>query len=539
MTAFSESNKVEGAVTEHRLTFLALALLSTFACGREGQKAEADAAPVPVQQATIPALPREVPNPDLGSFDPLVAEALRAARQELDTARAAGRETEVLAGLSTRMGQLYQAYDLLEPAAACFENARFWTPGALRPAHLLGLARQRQGRLEEATAAFEAAQEIERSAAGLWRLGEVLRARGRESAARSALDAAIALDPTCLAARYELGQLELTAGRAEAAAALFQEVLRAQPSATQAHFPLGQALKRLGREAEARVQLEKAAARQQSIGGRARCADRFEAELGQLMTGAAALIQRGVAAKRAGNRDLAVEEFRRAIAAAPGDPVAHQALARTLAEMGRFAEAAPPFRQALALDPTSVERRTDLAIVLENLQQNAEALGLYRSAIKEQPENLPARLGVARLLIATKDPAGALREVDEVLRRNPQHLQARGLRGSVLAMLGRGQEAQQELARLVDDLPANAVEERLNLAWGLALMGDNDRAKRHLRRVAENAKVDPRVQALAYFRLGTLAARANDPAGARAELERALTLDPTLDPAKQLMAQLR
>jgi tetratricopeptide (TPR) repeat protein len=474
--------------------------------------------------------------PDLPTVDAAVREQIAAARRQVEAKTPAGGPASAASWL--RLGQLYHAYDLLEPAAAAYENALFDLPGDRRIEHFLGLVRQRQGRLEEA-ARFFRGPDGPRSAAAAYRLGQVENSAGRPAEAKKALEAARAFDRNCVAAVYELGLLAAQEGKPEEAATLFEAVLAAQPSALQAHFPLGQALQRLGRAEEAKKHLAASAAREVSVGGRATCDDPIEAELRPLTTGAAAYITRGQAARFAGRNAEALAEFRQAVAIAPNDPVAHQALGRMLAGQGDLEGALAEYRRATELDPAAAELKVDLGLLLEQKGEGAAAGKLFREALARNPDLPAAHFGLARLALAAGEAEPALASLGRVLALEPANAPARGLRAELLMELKRPAEALADVRHLLDESPPADPLEHASLAWAAAALGDRERAFVHLEQVAAQKDAPPRAKAAARYRLASLHQQGGDLAAARAELEAALALEPGLEPARQMLERLR
>lgn len=516
------------------------------ACGQDaGPKSPSPEAPVVAPaSASRPAFQA----PALATVDAAVREQVDAALRRVEETRAAGSSAagngpagEAAATAWLRLGQLYHAYDLLDPAAAAYENAVFDAPGSAAGAsanHGLGLVRQRQGRLEDAARLFR--QELAKAptAAANYRLGQVEKAAGRPAEARAALEAARGADLGCLAAVYELGLLAAQEGRLEEAVAHFEEVLARQPAAVQAHFPLGQALQRLGRAEAAKPHLAASAAREVSVGGRASCADAFEAELRPLTTGAAAHITRGQAARFSGDMKSAIAEFRQAVAVAPDDPIAHQALGRALAGQGDYAGALAEYRTATRLDPQAAELKVDLGLLLEQKGERAEAGQLFREALAKNAALPAAHFGLARLALAEGKADPALAGLARVLELEPGNAHARGLRVELLMQLQRPAEALEDVRHLLDQNPPEDPLEHASLAWAAAALGDKQRAFEHLRRVAGEPKADPKARAAAHYRLASLLLEKNDAPAARKELEAALVQDPGLEPARRLLERL-
>lgn len=142
-------------------------------------------------------------------------------------------------------------------------------------ARLLGIARAtppttlergtralRGGELDAAWAAFgaalEAAADDRGRAVARNKRALVLLARGDRAAAAEEINAALALDPACVAALVNAGNLELEDGRIDAAVARFEAAIALDPDYPEAHHNFGVALRRLGRRREAVRELRRA-----------------------------------------------------------------------------------------------------------------------------------------------------------------------------------------------------------------------------------------------------------------------------------------
>jgi tetratricopeptide (TPR) repeat protein len=478
--------------------------------------------------------------PDLAEMDAAVREQIEAARRALAEALEAGAAAPELAPLHGRLGQLYHAYDLPAAAAAAYDRALAAAPDEPQWLYLRAVVAQRQGRYEAAAA--DLSRLLEHGAAGAaahLRLGQVERFRGHTEAAADALRRALELDPFCAAAAFELGQVALTAGRADEAVARFRRVLELQPAAEQAHFPLAQALLRLGRRDEARQHLERAAARQVSAGGRARCDDPWEAELARLRTGAAAHLARARHAALAGRPAEELAALRDAVAAAPDDAVSHQALGRALASRGETAAAVEEYRRAVELAPESSELAADLALLLLRSGAAEEAAGLYRQAVELRPADAAARLGLARAERAAGRPAEALAQLDALVAADAADAAVRIERATALSTLGRQGEAAAEAVRLADEGPPSSPAERLQLGVLLALLGDAARATGQLAPLAADEDAPDAVRGESHFHLGILALVAGRRERAVEHLETAVALAPDLVLARRALDRLQ
>ncbi len=322
----------------------------------------------------MPADLETAPVPDLSAVEPTVREQLGEARSKLDAQLAGRTSTEDLAAAFGRMGQLYHAYDLLPPAAACYRNALRLEAGNARWLYHLGGVYQRQGQPEPAVESLSAALLlVPQSAPVLLRLGRVELARARPGEARGYFERALDADPTCAAARYGWGEAARAEGDLEAAAEHFRQTLAEQPYALQVLYPLGQTLQRLGQKAEAATYLERSAARRMSVGGRPTCPDPWDEELSGFTKSAAAHLTRGLHAAYSGRHEEALGEYRKALAVAPEDPVVRQSLGSALAATGDLPQALEQYREAVRLAPDDPDLNHDVGFLAGRLGHPDEA----------------------------------------------------------------------------------------------------------------------------------------------------------------------
>ena len=499
---------------------LSTALLVLFACG--------------------PDLPPDLeipPLPDLTSVEPTVREQLDDERARLDALLERRTRHPELAAAFGRMGQLYNAYELSAPAAACYRNALRLAPSPQWRYHL-GDVYRRQGQLDAAAEVLsEAARELPENAPVRLRLGRLELNRGRPAAARTHFARALAADPECGAARYELGEAARASGDFERAADYFRQTLAEQPYALQVLYPLGQTLLRLGRDEEARGYLTRSAERRVSVGGRPTCPDPWDEELAGMTRSAAAHLTRGLHAAYNGRHEEALAQYRKALALAPEDPVVRQSLGSSLAAIGDQEGALEQYREAVRLAPADPDLHRDLGAVAGRLGRLEEARRHLETALELRPDYLAARLQLAAVAQKGGRFERAVELYTQVLEEESDHRQAWLERARSLIRLGRSVEVTEELGGLLDRKPPQDPAERLHLAVMLGALGDRDRAARHMNAVLE-LDAPLAVHAQAHLRLGQVRLFSGDLRAAAESFRAALELDPSLEDAKAALDRL-
>lgn len=155
---------------------------------------------------------------------------------------------------------------------------------------------------------------------------------------------------------------------------------------------------------------------------------------------------------------------------------------------------------------------------------------LYQKAVAMEPENLDALLGAARM----EDRDGRLDVAamlyDRAAKAHPKNPTPFNDLGLCLARQGKLPEAEQALLRAVQLAPAKPLY-RNNLAKVQVEMNRMDAAASHLGAVYPPAVVN--------YNLGVLLVERGRHAEAERYLGAALAIDPTMEPARAALAQLR
>lgn len=489
------------------------------------------------QPAPSPAL--ELPDVSLDRFDPAVREQLTEARQAVDAALAEGLGSAALAATLGHLGQLYLAYDLLDPALAALEAALARQETSARWVYLIGYAQQRQGAAAAALDRFDETLELEpHYAAAHLRSGQLYLARGALDEAKSSFEAALDSDASCVASRYGLGEVARRQGRFEEAVALFEGALDAYPDAAQLHYGLGQTLRQMGRRDEALAHLEKAQFQQVSLGAWWGCPDPYVAELSTLTSGAAIHLARGAQAGFRGDHELELAEYQKAVEANPDDEVARKSLGAALYRRDDLEGAAENYSAALEIKPEDASFHYALGQIRLRQGQKEEALALFQRAVELNPRLIEAHLKLA----AAYQEAGlfdvALSHYDRVLEVDPVHVQAKVQRAFSLLRLGRGPEAVAALGQLLDEHPPQDPAERIRLATLVLSLGDVERAVEHALDVLD-LEAPNSVHAQAHLIIAQSLMRLGKTDEAIQSFEKAVETDPEFELAKKALEQAR
>jgi serine/threonine protein kinase/thioredoxin-like negative regulator of GroEL len=117
----------------------------------------------------------------------------------------------------------------------------------------------------------------------------------------------------------------------------------------------------------------------------------------------------------------AEEQLRRALRDDPGSARAHSGLGAAYYYQGQRELMLQEFKRAMAIDPRDLDARNWLAnsyLLSENL---AEAKALFLGLLEQDPLFWPARMNLAEILSLEGDPSGAVRELEKILEQDPRN----------------------------------------------------------------------------------------------------------------------
>ncbi|MCO6439324.1 MAG: tetratricopeptide repeat protein [Phycisphaerae bacterium] len=192
-----------------------------------------------------------------------------------------------------------------------------------------------------------------------------------------------------------------------------------------------------------------------------------------------------------GDRDGALDRYRRAGISVKDDALLAENFGLLLARAGRCAEAIPYLTQALDAGPKeslqSSARRGLAACYLE-LKDPARAKEVLEDQVRGEPSDTAAQLLLAKAALATNDMVTALEAVTTAERYDGHRPEVRFVRAVVRWKRGENDSA----ARLLKDLAVERPEDvdvRCLLGEVLIKLGDTDAARRQFEQALE---LDPR-----------------------------------------------
>jgi len=213
------------------------------------------------------------------------------------------------------------------------------------------------------------------------------------------------------------------------------------------------------------------------------------------------------------------------------DAVLQQAIA--LHQAGDLDGAIRAYREYLAVQPDSVQARSNLGAVLARAGRYDEAIAEYDIGLQKSPDNpaLLMNLGLAYYKMGRHAEAAA--RFERAITLSPQFKEQVTLLLAVCYNnLGRYKDALALLAPLESDKAGDAGFDYL---YGTALIGDGQGAAGTavIKRILSKGE-----SAEAYLLRGTLELTAHDRDGARADLEKAVVMNPRLPGAHARLGEL-
>ena len=138
--------------------------------------------------------------------------------------------------------------------------------------------------------------------------------------------------------------------------------------------------------------------------------------------------------------ELAVESFGR-LAALPPSAQSHEWTALTHRNRQRYAESVEQWRKAIALAPGDPRLKMELAVTLRLNRELADAQQVLEELVRALPEAAEAQYLLGDVLLAREQPERALPHLEKSVRLEPNEPRARGALGRAYALVGRPADA--------------------------------------------------------------------------------------------------
>jgi tetratricopeptide (TPR) repeat protein len=194
----------------------------------------------------------------------------------------------------------------------------------------------------------------------------------------------------------------------------------------------------------------------------------------------------GLTASRAGNYDLAAEEFGKILTAEPKSPSIHMLLGETNLRLNKPETALQNFQKAAELEPRNASAHFAAGVALERMGRWSDAIAQYRESLKLGPGDPRTQNNLAYLLADTgSDVDEALRLIQEAQRKLPNHPGVNDTLGWIYIKKNMPDSARQIFETLVQKNPRNSTF-RYHLAVALMQKGDTGRARNELKTALAN-----------------------------------------------------
>jgi protein O-mannosyl-transferase len=199
----------------------------------------------------------------------------------------------------------------------------------------------------------------------------------------------------------------------------------------------------------------------------------------------------GMALAARGQREEAIDHFRKVLQIKPDYFAAHLNLGQALIARGQLDDAAAHYRMALETEPDYLEAHYNLAAILAPRKQFEEAIVHYRRALEIKPDMIEARYNLAETYYNLGNDLAARRQFDEAivnylkaLEIKPDLLEADYNLGNALAAQRKFNEAIVYYLRALEIKPEYA-DAHNNLGAALAGNGQIDEAIVHYLKALE------------------------------------------------------
>jgi tetratricopeptide (TPR) repeat protein len=411
---------------------------------------------------------------DVSGAEPLMQQAIAAARGEIDRLLAKPErqsDPDALASAYGRLGALLLLLEVEAQADACLRNAMVLQPDAFRWPYYAGYLAMLAGNLDPAVDYLETARAIDPDYPALYlRLGKVRFDRGELAAARAALERVQGVPELASPANYYLGQIALQERRNSDAIRLLEAALVANPDASEVHYPLAQAYRAVGDNAQARDHLARFQLRSVAI------ADPLVDALQAASRRSVPAFQRAIHAVQNGDYAAAVDEFAAGLEADPNNAAARISYARVLYLEQQRDAAAEQLQRALDLEPENPLGYFLQAVMRQQQADSAAAEALYARALERDPRHGGALFHLANLHFSAGRYAQAATAYRQVLAADAAVAPARLL--ALVAERRAGTDEADTVAALEALIDAQPRDNQLRYALARLLAAADDAALR-------------------------------------------------------------
>ena len=380
----------------------------------------------------IPDGVRPVSQPALNNLDAEAQEKIKTACAALIRIQDGQQDLparEQLATQYAQAGQLLHAYEILDEAAICYNNAILLEPQNNLQWHYL-LAQLHRS-TNNKTAAVEHLQEALRIAslrdkpslellqAIHYYLGDTHLSLNQIEESQLAFEKALELKDNPII-HWGLGKTTMVTDPSTAIDH-FNSALQMSPNAKSVHYSLMMAYNKVGNRRQAKIHEDAFHRGHLDL----YLPDSLMESVEALKETVAALRSRGdTALFTRGDYPSAIQLYTAAIKKAPQDPSLHLNLGLARLRMGQVPAAKAHFNDTLAINPNNSRALTNLALIALAQDDRTTASSLLKRAVEAEPNNHEIRQTFVTLLIQSDKPAEALPHLNHILDRSPANQQA-------------------------------------------------------------------------------------------------------------------
>ena len=152
-------------------------------------------------------------------------------------------------------------------------------------------------------------------------------------------------------------------------------------------------------------------------------------------------IDRAAEALNKGQYDVAIPEFKTAIAMQPGDAIVHNSLGSALAGAKRLTEAIAEYKKSIQLSPEYPDAYNNLGSALSSAGRLNEAVAEFKKAIERKPSYAAAHTSLGGILARMGRLGEAIPHLRKAVEHDPENTLARSNLGLALSETGKVEEA--------------------------------------------------------------------------------------------------
>lgn len=337
-----------------------------------------------------------------------------------------------------RLGQCFEAAELLSEARVCYARAAVLDPTSARWPHLLGLLELQEspeaalGHLARAMPLAGPTNDAPRV-----RLAQALVERGRFADATNLLASLLQSQPLHPAARLELARVRLAEGQGAQAAELLTPCLTNPYTARPAALLLSQVRAREGDNAAAAALASKAASMPRPFDW----PDPFQREVQDLRQDRARTVERVnflMIQRRLPDAESLLQPL---VERYPDDSEVLLVLGRLRLQQGQCTEAERVLGRHLEVQPRSLNGYIQLGLAFMCQSRWGDAAVTFGRAVEVKPDFAQAHVNLAVARSRAGDGAGAIRSLQAALRCSPGEARTHRLLAEELERGGQPQEA--------------------------------------------------------------------------------------------------